>query len=201
MKTLKTLDELAKHYGTDKGIWGYLPHYTRELEPKRDRVKAVLEIGICGERDIPSYKGPKNVTGASLLMWRDYFPNACVVGIDIDARWMVTTEERVSTHVGDQGNPYSLKRCADLGLEGSIPWYDLIVDDAVHDPSIQLCALHALLPYLAPDGLYVIEDVCPYKLPGGRIEEMTRWIPPEYTCEVIATHKPERLLFIKHRAP
>lgn len=194
---MKTLEELATHYGTDKGIWGYLPHYTRELEPKRESVRAVLELGICGERDIPSYKGPKNVTGASLWMWHDYFPNAKIFGVDIDLRWMVNTE-RIQSFQGDQGNPFHLEAIARRCFTSN-GTFDLIVDDAVHDPSIHLCALHALLPFLAPDGLYAIEDVCPYKLPGGRIEEMTKWIPAEYTCEVIETHKSEQLLFIKRR--
>lgn len=189
------LDDLAAKYGTDKGIWGYLPHYARELKHRRDAVKQVLEIGICGQRDIPN-----NVTGASLWMWHDYFPNAHIHGIDIDPKWMVN-RGRVSSYVGDQGNPRSLAEIASKACEG-VPshsyGFDLIVDDAVHDPLIQLVALSALLPFMKPDGLYAIEDVCPYKLPNGDIETMTRLIPAGYACEVVRTHKPEVLLFI-HR--
>ncbi len=188
MKEKKTmlLDDLATKYGTDKGIWGYLPHYTRELEHRRHEVKRVLEIGICGERDIPN-----NVTGASLWMWHDYFPTAHVHGIDNDPKWMLQAD-RISSYLGDQRDPASLRTIA----EHAGP-FDLIVDDAIHDPDVQLVALRALLPFLKPDGLYVIEDVCPYKLPGNDITLMTKDVPAGYSCEVIKTHKPEVLLFIK----
>lgn len=185
---MSLLDELAVKYGTDKGIWGYLPHYTVALEARRMTARAVLEIGICGNRDIPN-----NVTGASLWMWHDYFPNAHIVGIDIDSQWMLNTD-RIHSFVGDQGNPQSLKTIA--ATQPCL--YDLIVDDAVHDPPIQLTALNALLPFLAPDGLYAIEDVCPYKLSDGDIRHMTKLIPEGFTCDVISTHKAERLLFVRH---
>jgi 8-demethyl-8-alpha-L-rhamnosyltetracenomycin-C 2'-O-methyltransferase len=185
------LDDLATKYGTDKGIWGYLPHYARELDHRRHEVKQVLEIGICGQRDIPN-----NVTGASLWMWHDYFPKALIHGIDIDPKWMVN-QGRISSYVGDQGNPSSLAAIAAIATQDE-ERFDLIVDDAVHDPLIQLVALSTLLPFMKDDGLYAIEDVCPYKLPNGNIETMTRLIPTGYTCEVVRTHKPEVLLFI-HR--
>jgi tetratricopeptide (TPR) repeat protein len=180
------LDDLAVKYGTDKGIWGYLPHYTRELEHRRHEVTQVLEIGICGERDIPN-----NVTGASLWMWHDYFPGAHIHGIDIDPKWMIQAD-RISSYLGDQRSPESLRTIAAHGTS-----FDLIVDDAIHDPDVQLVALRALLPFLKPDGLYVIEDVCPYKLPNNDISLMTSEVPAGFSCEVIKTHKPEVLLFIK----
>jgi tetratricopeptide (TPR) repeat protein len=180
------LDDLATKYGTDKGTWGYLPHYTRELEHRRHEITQVLEIGICGERDIPN-----NVIGASLWMWRDYFPEAHVHGIDIDPRWMLQAD-RISSYLGDQRDPESLRTIAAHGAP-----FDLIVDDAIHDPDVQLTAMRTLLPYLKPDGLYVIEDVCPYKLPGNDVSLMTAQVPKGYSCEVIRTHKAEVLLFIK----
>src|SRR4051812_41268816 len=65
------LESLFTKYGTDKGIWGYTGAYEKYLEARRFTVRRVLEIGICGHRDIPN-----NVVGASLFAWRDYFPNA-----------------------------------------------------------------------------------------------------------------------------
>ncbi len=187
---MSLLDDLATKYGTDKGTWGYLPHYTTALETKRLTARAVLEIGICGHRDIPN-----NVTGASLWMWHDYFPNAQIVGVDIDSQWMVNTD-RIHSFVGDQGNPQSLRTIA--ATQPCL--YDLIVDDAVHEPAIQLTALNALLPFLAPDGVYAIEDVCPYKLPNSNVSLMTAQIPEGYTSQVIRTHKSEVLIFVKRQA-
>jgi uncharacterized NAD-dependent epimerase/dehydratase family protein len=58
-------------YDTDKGYHHtYEIPYQRELESRRKDVKGVLEIGIYH--------------GGSLKAWRDYFPNATVVGMDID---------------------------------------------------------------------------------------------------------------------
>ena len=70
---MSQLEALFTKYGTDKGIWGYTPVYEQYLEHKRLGTGTVLEIGICGFRDIPN-----NVVGASLRAWRDYFPGAQV---------------------------------------------------------------------------------------------------------------------------
>ncbi len=45
--------------------------------------------------------------GASLRMWRDYFPNAQIVGADIDPKYMFA-DERISKVVVDQLKPESI---------------------------------------------------------------------------------------------
>ena len=67
------LESLFVKYGTDKGNlggngWNYTPYYEEAMAKQRLRVKRVLEIGICGFRNIPG-----NVVGASLFVWRDFF--------------------------------------------------------------------------------------------------------------------------------
>ena len=59
-------------------------------------------------------------------MWHDYFPNAHVHGIDIDPRWMLQAD-RISSYLGDQREPESLRTIAAHGAP-----FDLIVDDAIH---------------------------------------------------------------------
>src|SRR3954471_21352311 len=97
------LASLFEHYGTDKGIWGYTPAYEKYMEPRRRQVKAVLEIGICGFRDIPN-----NVVGASLFAWRDYFPNAEIYGIDYDSRFIFNNQPRIHTACCDAYNTSNL---------------------------------------------------------------------------------------------
>src|SRR5512138_2368078 len=97
------LCELSYKYGTDKG-WPhkYTPVYYEHLNPVRDKVKNVLEVGICVTRDIKNGR-----TGASLFMWEEFFPNANIFGIDIDPASMVNTG-RIRSAIADQGDPVSM---------------------------------------------------------------------------------------------
>ncbi len=150
------LEELFTKYGTDKGIWGYTPTYEKLMGPRRFEVKRVLEIGICGHRDIPN-----NVVGASLFVWRDYFPNAEIYGIDNDGRFIFNDKPRIHTA---QCDAYDITALQDVLAGWGAPTFDMIVDDAVHDPDPQIKLMNALSPYLAKDGYYFMEDVCPYKM-------------------------------------
>lgn len=63
-----TLTELGRKYGTDKVAHGFTDIYGALLDRDRGQVQRVLEVGVY--------------YGASLTMWRDYFQNANVVGVD-----------------------------------------------------------------------------------------------------------------------
>jgi len=183
------LEQLFTKYGTDKGIWGYTPAYEKYLAARRFGVKRVLEIGICGFRDIPN-----NVVGASLFAWRDYFPNAEIYGLDNDGRFIFNDQDRIHTAQCDAYDTMQLYNA--LGLLGATTPFDFIVDDAVHDPIPQTNLLTDLLPYLHVDGVYAIEDVCPYKLPNNDLEHMIRVFPLDTKVEAFQTHKDERLLLL-----
>ena len=144
------LCELARHYQTDKGGWhlhagdtchNYTPTYHKLLAPVRETVKAVLEIGV-------NY-------GPSLRMWRDYFPNARIIGLDCNAECLFT-DGRIECFAADQYNAESLEGA--LNLAG-IDKYDLIVDDGSHFEHHQVFSANVLAPRLAPNGLYIIEDI------------------------------------------
>lgn len=184
------LEELFVKYGTDKGGpngWGYTPHYMWELANRRERVKRVLEIGICGNRNIPN-----NRTGASLFCWQEFFPNAEVIGLDNEKAWMVN-QGRIKSYCV---NAYDTQALLALPLGDN---FDFICDDAVHDPDVQIKLFNSLIGKLAPDGLYAIEDVCPYKLPEGNMQHMTSQFraPRDLQVQVHKTHKEERLVFVK----
>lgn len=68
------LRKLAKKHGTDKSVHGYCPHYERRFAGWRHKPITLLEIGVDA--------------GASMRMWRDYFPNAKITGVDINPSWM-----------------------------------------------------------------------------------------------------------------
>lgn len=185
---MTSLAKLFDHYGTDKGIWGYTPAYEKYFASRRHEVLNVLEIGICGYRDIPN-----NVVGASLFCWKDYFPNAQITGLDNDSRFIFNDQDRISTVLCDAYDKMDLVRA----MMARRDTYDFIVDDAVHDPIPQLNLLNDLWGLLRPGGVYAIEDVCPYKLPHNNIEHMLRYFPADVnTVEVFTTHKDERLIII-----
>lgn len=188
------LEALFSMYGTDKGIWGYTPAYEKHLYERRHDVAAVLEIGICGFRDIPN-----NVVGASLFAWRDYFPGAEICGIDNDARFIFNDQYRIHTALADAYDPGSLEHAINNLLQVSGDHkFDFICDDAVHDPVPQTALITQLWPLLARNGKYAIEEACPYKVPDGDLFEAM--IKPlmlaheDMVAEIFETHKEERLI-------
>lgn len=149
------LDELAIKYGTDKTayyIHDYTTIYHSLYKNRREDVKKVLEIGI-GIKEvmwyIPNYK-----IGASLYMWRDYFPNAEIYGIDIEPK-VIFQDERIHTIQGNQGlSGHLFNAIETFGKE-----YDLIIDDGSHNINDQLISAIVLMYYLKSNGYYIIEDV------------------------------------------
>ncbi len=78
---LTDLCHLAEYYGTDK-LGVYTPFYDLLFRDRREKVFKVLEIGIGTIKAMAHVKGYK--AGASLRMWRDYFINAEILGLDND---------------------------------------------------------------------------------------------------------------------
>ena len=145
--TTRDLTALAKHFKTDK--WGnhyYTPHYQRHFEYLREQPIRLLEIGIGG------YARAKD-GGASLRMWKHFFPNGQIVGLDIEDKSFVE-EERIKVYQGDQSDPDLLRRIH----EESGP-FDVIIDDGSHRVWHVLPSFQTLFPLLKDDGIYVIEDI------------------------------------------
>jgi hypothetical protein len=143
------LCRIALKHHTDKAHFhNYTPTYHKLLAGKS--VKKVLEIGLgWGGLMHNDYQ-----SAGSLLMWRDYFPDAEIYGLDIrpDA---LRNENRIHSFLCDQNDIDSLMRAAaQVGDD-----FDLIVDDGSHVPMHQVTTASIFVPLLAPGGLYVIEDV------------------------------------------
>lgn len=150
------LTQLAAKFDLDKGAihkGQAAHHYTRvyhelfrskALEPIR-----ILEIGLCRGR----VQGAAQDQVPSLQMWLEYFPNAEVIGADIeDFRWF--SHPRVRIHRVDQGDRNML---AELGATEKP--LDIIIDDGSHASVHQHLTLGVLFPSLKPGGLFVIEDL------------------------------------------
>lgn len=138
------LCKLALKYKSDKcarrGKHTYTEYYYPLFKDKRKAVKKVLEIGIG--------------KGASLLMWRDFFPNAKIYGVDYRPD-LLMKRDRIESILCDQRRKEHL-----LALIGNIgPDIDLIIDDGSHRPRDQIFTCVTLMPLLNKGVTYVIEDV------------------------------------------
>ncbi len=144
------LCSLANLHNTDK--WVYTPFYYELLKDKRDSFKKILELGVGCPKVMKHVKDYK--AGASLKMWRDFFPNAQIYGIDI-APEAIFEEERIKTFLCNETNKEELVELIEtIGND-----IDLVVDDGSHNPRHQVFAFQTLMPLLKKDVIYIIEDV------------------------------------------
>ena len=143
----QTLPQLARQFGTDKwGIHRYAQHYERHLGPLKDASFNLLEIGIGGY-------AREGQGGASLRMWKAFFPKAQVIGLDIEDKSFVN-EPRILAYQGSQVDEPLLHRI----VEQSGP-FRVIIDDGSHRPEHLRETFGILFPLLEDGGFYALEDV------------------------------------------
>ena len=130
-------DANGKHIGgTDKASnHNYGPAYDA-LFPDRSKVKLMMEIGITD--------------GSSMLAWREIFPEALIVGMDIE--WCPLAGERLEVHKGDQREFEACMRAAGNRQ------FDFILEDAYHSLDNTLLTLFWLWPFVKPGGIYIVEE-------------------------------------------
>lgn len=159
---------LCDQYGSDKGTltseghpypWPahtYADHYYQLFAHTRNSFLKVFECGLgTNNPSLASSMGIKGKPGASLRMWRDFFPNAMVYGADID-RDILFTEERIKTFYVDQLNSITIKELWQSIGETN---FDLIVDDGLHTFEAGSTLFTHSIDYLSLSGVYIIEDV------------------------------------------
>jgi cephalosporin hydroxylase len=140
------LTALAKYFGTDK--WGdhrYTPRYQAHFQHLRKRPVRLLEIGIGGYDRVGQ-------GGASLRMWKHYFRNGQIFGLDIEDKSFVE-EDRIRVFQGDQSDPDLLKRI--VHEAGGL---DIVIDDGSHRPEHVIATFETLFPLIDDHGIYVVED-------------------------------------------
>ena len=149
---------LGQKYNVDKspffGNHTYTPEYHKLLKDIRNNVDKVLEIGIG---NIPLMSGLTHSSykpGASLRMWRDYFPKANIIGCDI-LKDVLFNEERISTFLTDQSNIISLNNLM-TSIGNNI---DLIIDDGSHIQEHMVTSFITLWKNIKYNGIYIIEDI------------------------------------------
>lgn len=136
---MNELQLLAEKHETDKAEHGYCDIYDKKLAVRRHEPLNVLEIGVY--------------MGGSLRMWREYFPNATIHGLDINVE-RCGAIDGVTLHKQDAADAVLLRKLA----EKHGPW-DLIIDDASHTMKHQQRTFDTLWPHVESGGYYIIEDL------------------------------------------
>ena len=127
--------EIAKEIGSDKFsddyAWRYFDFYERELRGLRPA--RIVEIGVQ--------------KGLSLKFWCRVFPEAEIIGVDVDPSVQVDGFKVVT---------------ADQSADGSfdwLDWADMVIDDGGHTMRQQVRAWQAVWPKIRVGGVYVVEDL------------------------------------------
>lgn len=133
-----TLDELGLKHGTDKASssHGYFDKYEFYFSRFREREFTLLEIGVA--------------EGRSLCVWKEWFPNATIVGIDeVDNN---TCCPSALTFIGDQADESFL-----ASVIAKIEAPSIIIDDGGHKGHEAIKSFRYLFPRMK-QGFYVVED-------------------------------------------
>jgi demethylmacrocin O-methyltransferase len=158
------LKKLAILNSTDK--WGrhwYCMHYEKLFAPIRKQRLKILEIGVGGYSNVR--RG-----GASLRMWKHYFPNSLIYALDIHDK-KALEERRIKIFQGDQSDTKFLS-----DTFAPLAPLDVIIDDGSHQSAHVIASFTALFPLLADGGIYAVEDTCTSYWPefGGDSADLDR---------------------------
>ena len=158
------LSVLCDIYGSDKGsMYNDCHTYTLEyfylFHKIRDNVEMVFECGIgTNNPKLPSSMGLYGQPGASLRVWRDYFKNAQIVGVDIDKK-ILFEEGRIHTAYIDQTDPKEIEELFHSLFNKYQKLFDIMIDDGLHTFEAAICLFENSFHYLANNGYYIIEDM------------------------------------------
>jgi len=131
------LEKLGPKYFPGKILHGYLPIYAQYFEKRRHLIKNICEIGVQKEN--------------CLNMWKEYFPNAKIYGVDINPEMKKFESDRIQILIGDQGNKKFLETIPNN--------MDIIIDDGSHSEEHQILGFKTLVPKMSRNGIYAVEDI------------------------------------------
>ncbi|NDD53015.1 class I SAM-dependent methyltransferase [bacterium] len=136
-----SLIEFSKNFEprTDKYDLGYIDEFYDNLfERRRNNAKNILEIGV-------QY-------GKSILLWRDYFTEATITGVDVSPCSAIENQKRIIPMYADAYN---------FNFVNSIPddHYDVVIDDGPHTLDSMIFFLKNYSPKVKKGGVLVLEDI------------------------------------------
>lgn len=137
------LNDIGLKYNADKSsrFHHYLDFY-QDILPDQSFKGRLLEIGV--------------MDGLSMKMWREYYPDAEIIGIDIKDMSMF--------HNSDWGVPESVQLLTLDGTEAKdmrpLGKFDIIIDDGSHYMKAQQQSFELLYySQLNKGGIYILEDL------------------------------------------
>jgi len=149
-----------KNYNTDKNtLHSYIENfYSPAFTPyKNDPIK-ILEIGVR--------------YGGSIELWRDFFTNGEIYGID-NANECIVYPDGCNIILGDAYNEEIINSLPDS--------FDFIIDDGPHTLESQQIFLKMYMNLIKEDGLLIIEDIP--SIENAYI--LKKEIPDKYRSEII----------------
>jgi 8-demethyl-8-alpha-L-rhamnosyltetracenomycin-C 2'-O-methyltransferase len=174
---LLSLTEIGKRNASDKfTVHDFGAVYERYFDPLRFEPIKILEIGIGGEA--------LELGGASLLTWKEYFPNAHIFGIDLYDKAELASD-RIMTFACDQADQDRLRQ-----ISSEYGPFDIIIDDGSHMSLPTLRSFFVLFHAMKPGGYYAIEDIQTSYWPhyggssiaGDAVETAVFWIRHMIDC-------------------
>jgi predicted O-methyltransferase YrrM len=149
---MRSFQQMFNDTTSDKGsIHSYLQLYQHLFASKRMRARNVLEIGAAN--------------GGSILMWHEYFMNAVVWGLDRLTEIpqnMIELSSSPRARIIYGQDAYNRSFVERTFVDTNIT-LDVFIDDGPHFKDSMEESINLYLPILAPDGIFVIEDVAVQK--------------------------------------
>lgn len=134
------ISEILAKYDTDKTtVHSYGEIYNKIFErfDRNDKIN-LMEIGV--------------EKGGSMMAWREYFPNANILGVDLsDQRLPEYLRKDIEYVFKDIKNPETTNLLADRT-------FDVIIDDSCHILSFSKFIVETYLRKLKVGGVLIVED-------------------------------------------
>lgn len=145
---MKTLNEIYNHHdynfpeghGYKGTCHSYIDVYEKILAPYRNG-STLLEIGVYH--------------GLSIRMWKEYFIDSTIVGVDIqdyDSKIEQLRKEGFDIILHDASKESFLDEIKNYE-------FDIVIDDGSHWSNEQIATFKLLKPKMKKGGIYIIEDI------------------------------------------
>lgn len=165
-----TLNELFTKHNCDKSdsifaCHGYANTYETLLQDFPPDL-TLLEIGVWDPR----------APGAGSRAWREYLPDARLIGLDINPGALALRDELgMEVYTADQSDPLQLH-----SVMRSVGPVDFVIDDGSHVLHHIETSMRVIWPFLRDGAYYCVEDLdCPQAQPASHLN----WVASDLRAE------------------